>query len=106
MKTKELTGQRIRELRRSKGMSQEGLAEKVGISSKYLSSIERGQENPTFDTFIKLATALDIEIAEIFNFSHKGKSSKELREFLIELIKTGDEEKLELTARLLKSIYL
>lgn len=106
MKTKELTGLRIRELRRSKGMSQEVLAERVGISSKYLSSIERGKENPTFDTFIKLAAALHIELASLFDFSHKGKSAKELKGFIADMVKSGNEEKLELAARLLKAIYL
>ena len=105
MNTKELTGQRIRELRRSEGLSQEELAEKIGISSKYLSSIERGKENPTFDTFIKLAAALNIDLTEIFNFSHKGKSAKELRDFISGLIKTGNEEKLDLTASVVKAIY-
>ncbi len=42
---------------------------RVGISSKYLSSIERGNENPTMDTFIRLARSLNIEISELFNYS-------------------------------------
>lgn len=106
MTIKELSGLRIRELRHSKGMSQEVLAEKVGISSKYLSSIERGKENPTFDTFIKMSGALDVDLAELFNFSHKGKSAKELRELIIRLVKDSGDEKLELAAKLLKAIYL
>lgn len=106
MKIKELTGLRIKELRRSKGMSQEILAEKTGISSKYLSSIERGKENPTFDTFIKLAEALNIELAEVFNFSHEDKSSKELRTFITDLIKVGTDERLKLTAKIVKALYL
>lgn len=87
-------------------MSQEALAERVGISSKYLSSIERGKENPTFDTFIKLASALNIELASLFDFSHKGKTAKELQGFITDMVKSGNEEKLELAARILKAIYL
>lgn len=66
----------------------------------------RGKENPTFDTFIKLAAALNIELASLFDFSHKGKSAKELQEFITDMVKSGNEEKLELAARLLKAIYL
>lgn len=66
----------------------------------------RGKENPTFDTFIKLASALNIELASLFDFSHKGKSAKELKGFITDMAKSGNEEKLELAARLLKAIYL
>ena len=85
-------------------MTQEELAEKMAISPKYLSSIERGKENPTLDTFIKLAEALEIEISELFNYSHE-KSSNELKSFITGLIKSSSEERLKLTAKILKSIY-
>jgi transcriptional regulator with XRE-family HTH domain len=106
MEIKQLIGVRIKSLRRSKGMSQEELAEKMRISSKYLSSIERGKENPTLDTFIKLAEVLEIELSEIFNFSHEGKSAKDMKAFIAGLIKGSDEEKLRLTAKIVKAIYL
>ena len=40
---KEMIGSRIQEIRNKKGLTQDQLSEKVGISSKYLSSIERGK---------------------------------------------------------------
>ncbi|OPY66473.1 MAG: HTH-type transcriptional regulator ImmR [Syntrophorhabdaceae bacterium PtaU1.Bin034] len=58
MSVKELVGRRIKEVRQAKGLSQEALSEKIGMSAKYLSSIEWGKENPTLDTLIKLADAL------------------------------------------------
>lgn len=106
MDIKILIGLRIKELRRSAGMSQEMLAEQMGISPKYLSSIERGKENPTLDTFIKLSNALNIDISELFNCSHEGKSAKSLREFITSIIKNSDEEKLRLTVKMIKAIHL
>jgi transcriptional regulator with XRE-family HTH domain len=106
MDIKQLIGIHIKSLRHSKRISQEGLAEKMGISSKYLSSIERGKENPTLDTLIKLSEALDIELSEVFNFSHEGKSVKDLKAFITSLMKGSDEERLRLTARIVKAIYL
>jgi len=106
METKKLIGLRVRELRRSKDISQETLAEKVGISSKYVSSIERGRENPTLDTFIGLARALNVDIFELFNFSHEGKSKKDMKEFIVSQIKGSDEERLKLAAKMVKAIYL
>ena len=55
---KEMIGSRIQEIRNKKGITQDQLSEKVGISSKYLSSIERGEENPTFNTIFKMAGSL------------------------------------------------
>lgn len=106
MKVKYLIGQRIKELRRASGMSQEVLAEKMGISSKYLSSIERGKENPTLDTFISLVAALGVEFRDLFDFSHHGKSQKELKELVNSLIDKGGEEKLRLIVKLIRAIYL
>ncbi|MBI4823309.1 MAG: helix-turn-helix transcriptional regulator [Nitrospirae bacterium] len=106
MDVKRLIGLRIRELRRSNGISQERLAEKAGISSKYLSSIERGKENPTLDTFIRLSGALNIEISEVFNFSHEGRSAKDLKTLIAGLTKDSDKDRLKLTAKIIKAIYL
>lgn len=105
MDTKHLIGQRIKKLRRSKGFSQERLAEIMGISPKYLSNIERGKENPTLDMFIKLANALNVEVAEVFNYSYE-QSSKELRQVVMGLLKDGDENQLRLITRIAKAIYM
>lgn len=105
MEIKRLVGIRIKELRKSKGMSQEELAEKMGISPKYLSSIERGKENPTLDTFIKFAMTLNVDISELFNYAHE-RSSKELKMFITDLTKGSDEEKLKLLAKIAKAIYI
>ena len=68
MNVKQLIGMHIAELRNGKGLTQEQLAGKMEISSKYLSSIERGKENPTLDTLIKLSESLGVNIEDIFRF--------------------------------------
>jgi len=105
MEIKVLIGLRLKELRRAKSMTQEMLSEKVGISSKYLSSIERGKENPTLDTLIKLAIALNVELSDMFSIFHHGKTPKELKLFVSTLLKDADTEKLNLTAKIVKAIY-
>ena len=65
-----LLGARIKELRKRKGLSQDQLAEKVGIESKYLSRLEVGKRAPSFDTLEKIADSLAVELHELFNFSH------------------------------------
>lgn len=59
-------GQRIRDLRNEKHMSQEELSFKAGISPAHLGQIERALKNPTIDTVAKIAAALDVPMAALF----------------------------------------
>lgn len=103
MTPKTLFGKRIKHIRESNGWIQENLAEKMDISTNYLSSIERGKENPTFDMLMKLSNALKVEMWELFDFGHE-KSLKELRAMLSRFAKDFNEEKLKHAVRILKAI--
>lgn len=58
-------GNRVRELREAKGLSQEELADLGRIHRTYLGGIERGERNPTLLSLLKLAKALDISPAKL-----------------------------------------
>lgn len=103
MTYKELFGVRIKSLREAKGWTQEALAEKMDISSNYLSSMERGKENPTFDMLIKFADALKVEMWEMFDFGHEV-GVKELKDALTKFMKVADEEKLRTAVKLLRAV--
>jgi transcriptional regulator with XRE-family HTH domain len=62
-------GRRLRQLRRQKDMTQEQLAEAVGVSVEFLSNLERGINAPSFETLEKLAQALSVPVMELFRFS-------------------------------------
>lgn len=51
-------GKNVLRLRREKGFTQEALAEKVGLSTRYTQSIEAGEYFPALPTLAKLRTAL------------------------------------------------
>ncbi len=53
-------GERIREQRRTKGMTQENLAQALDLSVAYVSLIERGGRNPPYTTVLQIARALGI----------------------------------------------
>ena len=55
-------GQRIADIRRSKGISQLCLAEMADISKEHLSNLERGNKLPSAKTFAQIATALDVSL--------------------------------------------
>ncbi len=65
---REKFGQRVRHLRRQKDMTQEQLAEAIGISVDFMSNIERGVNAPSFETMEKLAQALNVAVYELFMF--------------------------------------
>ncbi|BDG07561.1 helix-turn-helix domain-containing protein [Anaeromyxobacter paludicola] len=53
-------GDRIRLLRRKRGLTQEDLAEALDLSVAYVSLIERGGRNPPFTTVVAIAQALGV----------------------------------------------
>lgn len=61
-------GKRLRELRGNKGLSQEKLSKQAGFDRTYVGKIERGEKNPTLKTIDKLASSLEIQIKEFFEF--------------------------------------
>jgi len=61
-------GEKIRELRRAKSLSQEELAFRAGVHRNYLGGIERGERNPALDNIAAIAKALDVDISELLRF--------------------------------------
>ena len=59
-------GQEIRRLREAKGWSQPKLAVEAGVAVSGGSQIENGKRNPNSSTLMKLAAALDVEVADLF----------------------------------------
>lgn len=61
-------GARIQEIRKSKGLTQEKLAELINMDIPNLSNIERGKKFMTADTLEKIARVLDVSEKELFDF--------------------------------------
>jgi UDP-N-acetylglucosamine 1-carboxyvinyltransferase len=59
-------GLRVRELRRARGMTQETMAEKLGMLAPNYARIEQGRQNVTLDTLVRIARALATRTAELF----------------------------------------
>lgn len=57
-------GLQIREIRKSKDISQEELAFRAGIDRSYFGGIERGERNISFLTLVKIAISLNCDIAK------------------------------------------
>jgi transcriptional regulator with XRE-family HTH domain len=59
-------GELVRRLRQEKGYSQEEFAFRVGLHQTYVSSVERGERNVTIGTADRIAKALGMALAGLF----------------------------------------
>lgn len=81
-KEEKTIGKSIGEYRKKRSVSQEKLAEDVGISRSYLSEIERGERNPSFSVIRKIADSLNASIEELEGKNSVGRNIPEsLRKF-------------------------
>jgi transcriptional regulator with XRE-family HTH domain len=63
---------RIKDLRRAKGSSQEQLAERASIQRSYLADLERGGRNPSVRTLVKIANAFRVSLKDLFDEGGSG----------------------------------
>jgi transcriptional regulator with XRE-family HTH domain len=61
----QIFGERIRELRQKRGLTQVELSERSGYPQGRISEIERGGRAPTLMTMIRLAVALDCDLTQL-----------------------------------------
>lgn len=66
----------LKDLRINSKLSQADLAERAGISQGYLSSLERGEKQPTLPILKKLAKALNISVAALIGGDDKKSKRK------------------------------
>lgn len=98
--TKKLLGKRIKELRKNQGLTQERLAELIGIETSSLSGIESGRHFPSLPTAEKIALKLNMDLKALFDFNHL-KSIDTMKEDIIKNIDKLNDEKIIFIYRLL-----
>jgi transcriptional regulator with XRE-family HTH domain len=64
----EIVGERIRAIRKVKGLTQIQLAERSNLDDAYIGAVERGERNFSIDTLEKIVGGLEIHPAELFCF--------------------------------------
>lgn len=69
MDNKKLLGQRIKQIRKQSGFTQEKLSELIGIETGSLSGIESGRSFPSMTTIEKISNILGVEIKTLFEFN-------------------------------------
>lgn len=59
-------GVRLKELRGKHNLTQEDLADKVGVDRSYMGFVERGEKNPTLGKLVLIAKAFKISLSDLF----------------------------------------
>ena len=62
-------GERLKELRKTKGITQEQLSELSGLDLSHIARMETAKRNPRLTTLIELAKAFNIPLSELMKFS-------------------------------------
>ena len=93
MNKKKLLGQRIKELRRAKKITQEELAELINVEPASISNIECGRNYPNFTTLEKTLEVLGSNFLEVFDFEHFDNKDT-LKNKLIDFINHASEKEI------------
>lgn len=65
MDMRRLVGDNCARIRKERGLTQEQLAERSGLTQQYLSDLERGKRNPTIVTLYEISQALGVSHVEL-----------------------------------------
>lgn len=101
--TKTLLGNRIREIRKAKGLTQEQLAELVDIEQKHVSRIELGKNAPTVDRLDQLSKVLNVPLRDFFDFIHLT-DQKTRSKSIDEMLKELDEDNQKLACKIIAGV--
>ncbi len=75
-KLSEIVGKNIARLRHEQGLSQEQMAEQVGIDSPSMSRVEKGLISPRFKRLERMAEILNCAVSDFFHAPHDGTQAR------------------------------
>ena len=89
-------GQRIRNYRTQKGLSQEKLAELSGCHPTYIGQLERGEKNATLESIERITAALGISLSKLFEkLDSQGDETKDIPLACYEFLSAKSKEEQE-----------
>ena len=95
------TGRFLQELRKEKGLTQEQLAEQMGVARRTVSRWETGSNMPDMDILIDLSDLYAVDLREILSGERKSeRMDQELKETVLQVADYGNEEKTRLLRRM------
>lgn len=94
-------GSMLQKLRKEKGMTQEQLAEKLGVARRTVSRWETGSNMPDLDVLIELSDFYAVDLREILIGERKSEQmNEEMKETVLQVAEYGNEDKARLLRRM------
>lgn len=100
----EQLGRRIKQIRKSKKITQEKLAEMIDVDFGYISKLEVGLNFPSIRTLNKIADALSVDIADFFTNFECLMSQQDLQAEIIKIIENFSAKKKTYVYKFVKSL--
>ena len=95
------TGRFLQELRKEKRLTQEQLAEQMGVARRTVSRWETGSNIPDLDVLLELSDLYEVDLREILSGERKSEQmNKELKETVLQVADYSNEEKTRLLRRM------
>jgi transcriptional regulator with XRE-family HTH domain len=101
---KKLVGERIRELQKGRGLSQEELGWKSDLHYTHIGAIERGEKNWSIETLAKVTKGLNVRINDLFDFPLTQANLKTLKKSLITEINESSPEALKIFSDMVRGV--
>lgn len=98
---RQLVGLKIKEIRKKRGLTQEQLAENVGLTGKFIGAVERGQNFASFVKLEEIAKTLDCDIRHFYEINYMDASDKELTQFINKRVRHLPSDKKRLILKLM-----
>lgn len=100
--TKLKIGEQIKKYRMLRGMTQNDLAERVGLTEKQISKIETGIHYPMFENFVKIMEVLGVEMKDFDNESKV--DNNHIRSSILKIIYKADDYELKNYLAIIKQL--
>ncbi|WP_154985716.1 helix-turn-helix domain-containing protein [Paenibacillus polysaccharolyticus] len=106
-KLRNSVGERIRAVRKAKGLTQQQLAELSGLDDAYIGSVERGERNFSIDTLEKILLGLKLSLNELMistDFLGEVESRQTVLEEFIAITSNISDEQIDILTQINKQI--
>ena len=101
---KRLVGDRIRKLRKERGLSQEELGYKSDLHYTHIGAIERAEKNWSIDTLIKVALGLNVTVNDLLAVPSKPEDIRNLKKAVIAEINESSPEALKIFSDMVRGV--
>jgi transcriptional regulator with XRE-family HTH domain len=103
---RKIVGQRLRAVREQRGLSQQALAERSGLTGKFIGEVERGEKSLSIDSLYHLASALGVKMGFLGDVPIEKVASTPDAERLLAMVATRRRpEELAKVQRVLRTLF-